>query len=184
MIAPLGWDVRSQDEWSVSEAVENGRTFIENALIKARHACEIAGFPALGDDSGIVVDALGGRPGIHSARFAGEAGDTANNDKLLSGLRGVSDDRRNAHFYCVMVVVRNPEDPEPLISTGRWDGRIAGEPSGTGGFGYDPLFYVPEHNCTAAELGAEVKNAISHRGQALAGMMEQLRQGFDPLRWS
>lgn len=178
MLAPLGWDVRPQGDWDVGEAVEDGKTFVENALIKARHASSATGLPALGDDSGILVDALGGRPGIHSARYAGGGGDAANNDKLLSELKGVADEKRTAHFCCVMVVVRNVDDPEPLISSGQWHGRIAHQPAGEGGFGFDPLFYLPDRNCTAAQLDPEVKNAISHRGLALSGMLEQLRERF------
>lgn len=178
MLAPLGWDVRPQGDWEVSEAVEDGKTFVENALIKARHASSATGLPALGDDSGILVDALGGRPGIHSSRYAGNGGDAANNKKLLFELEGVVDEKRTAHFCCVMVVVRNADDPEPLISSGQWYGRIALEPAGEGGFGFDPLFYLPDRNCTAAQLDPGVKNAISHRGLALSGMLAQLRERF------
>lgn len=180
ILTPLGWQVRPQGEWNVGETVEDGHTFIENALIKARHAAERTGLPALGDDSGLLVDALDGRPGLHSARYAAEigseAGSEANVAKLLGDLQDVPEAQRGAHFYCVIVMLRSADDPAPLVSTGRWQGRIAAAPSGEGGFGYDPVFFVPERDCTAAELPEAVKNAISHRGQALAGMISQLRR--------
>lgn len=178
ILAPLGWEVRPQSDWEVGEAVEDGLTFVENALIKARYAAERTRQPALGDDSGLLVDALDGRPGLRSARYAGGAGSAANVEKLLEELQDVPEADRGAHFYCVMVMMRSAKDPAPLVSTGRWEGRIAATPSGEGGFGYDPVFYVPERDCTAAELPEAVKNAISHRGQALAGMISQLRREF------
>jgi len=175
MLQPLGWQVRPQSEWDVPEAVEDGLSFIENALIKARHAARHVGLPALGDDSGLVVDALDGAPGIYSARYAGPAADdAANNRKLLSALDGVPDERRTAHFYCAIAMVRNAADPAPLVAIGRWDGRILHAPAGAGGFGYDPLFRVEAHGCSSAELPPEVKNRISHRGQALAALVRQL----------
>jgi XTP/dITP diphosphohydrolase len=179
MLKPLGWVVKPQSDWSVEEAVEDGLSFIENALIKARHAARITGLPALGDDSGLVVDALDGRPGIYSSRFAGEfADDDANNAKLLTALSGVAEERRGAHFYCAMVLMRDADDPAPLLATGRWRGRVLTAPSGSGGFGYDPVFGVPDHGCSAAELPTALKNRISHRGQALAQMLRQIEIGF------
>ena len=175
MLNPLGWVVKPQSDWGISEAVEDGLSFIENALIKARHASKHTGLPALGDDSGLVVDALNGSPGIYSSRFAGaDADDCANNDKLLSALEGVPESARNAHFYCAMALVRHSQDPAPLLATGRWDGRITETPAGSGGFGYDSLFRVPGQDCTSAELPVAVKNRLSHRGQALSEMMEQI----------
>lgn len=177
MLEPLGWDVRPQNDWQVPEAVEDGLSFIENALLKARHASRLCGHPALGDDSGLVVDALNGAPGIYSARYAGEkADDAANNRKLLEALKDVPENQRTAHFYCAMALVRHAEDPAPLIAIGRWDGRILFAPEGDGGFGYDPLFWVPQENCSSAQLGAERKNRLSHRGQALTAMMAMIRE--------
>jgi len=175
MLQPLGWTVRPQDEWSVGSAVENGQTFIENALIKARQAARVTGLPALGDDSGLVVDALGGQPGIYSSRYAGEsADDRSNNEKLLQALAGVEAGARGAHFYCAMALLRYPEDPAPLLATGRWHGRILEVPAGTGGFGYDPLFWVPEEGCSAAQLCAATKNRLSHRGKAMSELLTQV----------
>lgn len=176
LLAPVGWEVRPQKEWDFEEAVEDGLTFMENALIKARHAAKHTGLPSLGDDSGLVVDALDGRPGLRSARYAGDGGAKANNEKLLSELEGVPDADRTAHFYCVMAFLRSTDDPAPLVATGRWDGRIMQAPRGEGGFGYDPVFFVPKRDSTAAELPPEVKNVISHRGQALAHMIRMLRE--------
>lgn len=177
MLEPLGWDVRPQNDWQVPEAVEDGLSFVENALIKARHASRLCGHPALGDDSGLVVDALNGAPGIYSARYAGEsADDAANNRKLLEALKDVPENRRTAHFYCAMALASHVEDPAPLIAIGRWDGRILFAPEGDGGFGYDPLFWVPQENCSSAQLGAERKNRLSHRGQALTAMMAMIRE--------
>ena len=179
MLEPLGWSVRPQSDWQVEEAVEDGLSFIENALIKARHAAACTGLPALGDDSGLVVDALDGAPGIYSARYAGAgAGDDANNQKLLQTLQGVPDRERGAHFYCAMACARHAEDPAPLLAIGRWDGQILHAPVGAGGFGYDPLFWVADEGCSSAELPAEVKNRLSHRGQALRIMAAQLLEGL------
>jgi XTP/dITP diphosphohydrolase len=179
MLEPLGWLVRPQSEWSVPEAVEDGLSFIENALIKARHAAHHAGLPALGDDSGLVVDALDGAPGIYSARYAGVgAGDEANNQKLLKAMEGLADAERGAHFYCAMAMVRHAEDPAPLLAIGRWDGRIMNQPAGLCGFGYDPLFWVPKQGCSSAQLPPEVKNRLSHRGQALVIMAAQMKNEF------
>jgi XTP/dITP diphosphohydrolase len=179
MLEPLGWAVRPQSEWQLEEAVEDGLSFIENALIKARHAAAFTGLPALGDDSGLAVDALDGAPGIYSARYAGVgAGDEANNRKLLQALAEVPELERGAHFYCAMACVRHPNDPAPLLAIGRWDGRILEAPVGTGGFGYDPLFWVAEESCSSAELPPEVKNRLSHRGKALQIMAAQLLEGL------
>jgi XTP/dITP diphosphohydrolase len=174
LFEPLGWTVRPQADWNVPEAVEDGLTFIENALIKARHATRLTGLPALADDSGLVVDALAGKPGIHSARYAGAAADDlANNRKLLQALQGVADERRGAHFYCAIVMLRHAGDPAPLVATASWSGRILHEPCGSGGFGYDPLFFVPAEGCASAELPPERKNQLSHRGQALRALLKQ-----------
>ncbi len=175
MLEPLGWKVAPQSDWDVPEAVEDGLSFIENALIKARHASMRTGLPALADDSGLVVDALQGAPGIYSARYAGTgAGDEANNQKLLRELEDVPESGRQAHFYCAMALVRHENDPAPLLATGSWDGLITRSPSGSGGFGYDPLFWVPGRKCTSAELQAGEKNRLSHRGKALARLKEQM----------
>ncbi len=175
MFDPLGWVVIPQSDWAISEAVENGLSFIENALIKARHASQHTELPALGDDSGLVVDALNGAPGIYSSRFGGaDSDDSINNHKLLSELEGVPESARSAHFYCAMALVRHAQDPAPLLATGRWDGQVMRVPAGQGGFGYDPLFWVPGQGCSAAELPEHIKNRLSHRGQALSEMMEQM----------
>jgi XTP/dITP diphosphohydrolase len=177
MLAPFGWTVMPQMEWGIDEAVEDGLSFIENALIKARHASEHTGMPALGDDSGLVVDALNGGPGIFSARFAGPGADAgANNQKLLSEMSGVPESERGAHFYCAMALVRHAHDPVPLLATGTWNGRIMEAPAGDRGFGYDPLFWVPGEECSSAELPTRLKNQLSHRGQALSAMMEQMAE--------
>jgi XTP/dITP diphosphohydrolase len=171
MLEPLGWSVRPQGDWNVPDAVEDGLSFVENALIKARHATRLTGLPALADDSGLAVDALDGAPGIYSARYAGGAGDDANTQKLLRALAGVPEGERSAHFYCAMALMHHAEDPAPLIAVGRWDGTITQAPSGDGGFGYDPVFFVPEAGCTSAELPAEAKNRMSHRGRALSALV-------------
>jgi XTP/dITP diphosphohydrolase len=157
-----------QTALGVSDADETGLTFVENALIKARHAARITGLPALADDSGICVDALGGAPGLYAARYAGKHGDNAaNNAKLLHELAGVPTEKRSAYFIAVLVVLRHADDPAPLIAEGRWHGRILEAPRGTGGFGYDPLFLPAGHDLGAAELDPALKNRLSHRGQAL-----------------
>jgi len=164
-----------QSEFNISEAEETGLSFVENALIKARHACATTGLPAIADDSGIEVDALNGRPGIYSARYAGVSGDRANaenNLKLLSELDQVADLERTARFQCVIVFMHHASDPMPLICQGTWEGRILFEESGNNGFGYDPLFYVPTHDCASADLDPETKNSVSHRGQALRQLMQ------------
>jgi XTP/dITP diphosphohydrolase len=166
----------AQSELGLTDADETASTFVENALIKARHAARLSGLPALGDDSGICVDALGGAPGLLSARYAGPHGDSAANiAKLLDALRDVPEDSRGAHFHCAIVLLRTPDDPAPLIGEGRWHGRILDAPRGDQGFGYDPVFFDPLHKASAAELDSAVKNRISHRGQALARLSELLR---------
>jgi XTP/dITP diphosphohydrolase len=176
LLLPLGFKLRPQSEWNMSEAVEDAPTFIENALIKARHAANHSGLPVLSDDSGLVVPALSGLPGIHSARYAGVHGDDdANNQKLLKALSGMPAESRRAHFYCAMVMMRGPQDPAPLVSLGLWHGSIAEAPRGEGGFGYDPVFLVDGTGCTSAQLDAETKNRISHRGQAAAGLIRMLQ---------
>ena len=161
-----------QGELGIDDAVEDGLSFIENAIIKARHASRLSGLPAIADDSGLAVDALGGKPGIHSARFANPAGtgnssDAANNAKLLDLLREVPAEQRGAQFHCVIALLRHADDPMPLICQGSWAGRILDAPRGNHGFGYDPLFFVPSEGCSSAELPAARKHALSHRGQAL-----------------
>ncbi len=165
-----GIELIPQSEYQVSEVAETGLSFVENALIKARHACAETGLPSIADDSGIEVDALNGEPGIYSARYAGASGseaDAANNAKLLTELEQIAEEDRSARFQCVIVFMRHERDPMPLICQGTWEGRILFEESGVNGFGYDPLFYVPTHDCASAELPAEIKNSLSHRGQAL-----------------
>ena len=172
MLADAGYTLVTQGELGVVDAIEDGASFIENALIKARHACRATGLPALADDSGIVVDALGGAPGLHSARYAGAHGDAqANNRKLLAALQGLPESRRTARFVAVLALLRHADDPLPLVATGVWEGRILDAPLGTQGFGYDPIFFDPALGRGAAELEPELKNRISHRGQAL----QQLR---------
>ena len=183
MLSPLGIEVVSQSDLGVPEADEPHGTFVENALAKARRASRHSGLPAFADDSGICAEALGGEPGVRSARYAdgpaavaaGERGgqDRRNNEKLVAALRGQANHR--AHYYCVIVLVRHPGDPEPLIAEGRWDGEVIAAPRGAGGFGYDPHFLLPELGRTVAELMPDEKNAISHRGRALAQLVAQLR---------
>ena len=176
LLAPLGLQPVAQGELGVSEAEEPAVTFVENAIIKARHAARVTGLPALADDSGLAVDALGGRPGVRSARFAGnEATDSDNVEALLAALKDTPEAQRGAQFHCVLVYLRHADDPTPIICHGRWPGRILAEPRGQGGFGYDPVFLVPEHGCSAAELTREQKGRISHRGRALARLLDQLR---------
>jgi len=175
LLAPLAIDVLPQSDFNIPEADEPYFTFIENALTKARHASLHSSLPALADDSGICVDALQGAPGIYSARFAGEPkSDARNNQKLLEALQGV--ESRQAHYYCVMVLVRNPEDPQPLIAQGIWQGQILTSPRGDGGFGYDPLFLDDKTGKTGAELPMDIKNRISHRGHALRDMVHLIEK--------
>jgi XTP/dITP diphosphohydrolase len=176
LLAPLGVEVVAQSALGIAEAAEPHQSFLENALAKARHASRASGLPALADDSGLCVDALGGAPGVHSAYYAGREGDRAtrdarNNAKLLASLG----ESRKAHYCCVMALVRSAENPEPLIAEGSWDGEIARAPRGTNGFGYDPLFIVAGRGLTAAQLPEEEKNRISHRGRAAARLLELLR---------
>lgn len=176
LLADVGIHVFSQSHLGVPEVEENGLSFVENALIKARHAALHTGLPAIADDSGLAVDALAGAPGIYSARFAGSgAGDMANNRKLLAALEGLPATERNARFHCAMVFLRHAGDTSPIIAQTTWEGRILTETRGQGGFGYDPLFYVPTSDCSAAELEAEEKNWISHRGQAVRALLAHLK---------
>jgi XTP/dITP diphosphohydrolase len=174
MLAPIGFEVRTQGEFNVPEAEEPHPTFVENALAKARHAARITGLPALADDSGVCVNALGGAPGVLSARYAGEPkSDARNNEKLIADLMAHAD--KSAYYYCVLVLVRHADDPQPVIAEGRWNGEMIAQPRGQGGFGYDPYFWLPALNKTAAELSADEKNGMSHRGQALRALVEKLR---------
>lgn len=176
LLAPLSIEILTQSELGVSEAAETGLSFIENAIIKARNACAQTGLPAIADDSGIEVDALHGAPGIYSARYAGEqASDSDNIAALLKALNGVPASERNARFQCVVVYMRHANDPTPLICQGTWHGQILSEAAGDGGFGYDPVFFVPETDCSAAELSSQQKHAISHRGQAMRCFIEEFQ---------
>lgn len=169
------WQVLPQSEFAIPEAEETGLTFVENALIKARNASRYARLPAIADDSGIEVDALDGQPGIRSARFSGaNANDQSNNSKLLEMLTGVPDEQRTARYQCVLVYLQHPEDPTPIICQAAWEGRILNAPQGDGGFGYDPLFWVPSHECAAAQLPKDEKNRISHRARALRELVAKL----------
>ena len=173
LLEPLAVTVIPQRELGIEDAEETGQTFIENAILKARHATGLSQLPCLADDSGIVVPALGGRPGIYSARFSGH-GDQANNEKLLDEMAGLSEEERDAYYVAVIAVMTSSDDPTPLIAEGRWHGRIATQPSGTGGFGYDPLFIPMGYDMTAASMGTDEKKALSHRSKALALLMPQL----------
>ncbi|MDZ7277419.1 XTP/dITP diphosphatase [Pantoea eucrina] len=176
LLTDFGLNIVAQTELGVSSADETGLTFIENALIKARHAAQVTGLPAIADDSGLAVDALGGAPGIYSARYAGEdASDAQNLEKLLHALEKVPDGQRQAQFHCVLVYLRHAEDPTPLVFHGSWAGEITRAAAGEGGFGYDPIFYVPELGKTAAELSKAEKRAVSHRGKALTLLLEAMR---------
>ncbi len=177
LLEPLNFEVHTQSEYNVPDVEETGTTFVENAIIKARNAAQHSGLPAIADDSGIEVDALNGAPGVYSARFSGpDANDDKNNALLVEKLRNVDEEQRTARYRAVLVYMRHAQDPSPIICEGSWQGRIVLEPRGQGGFGYDPYFYLPSHHCTSAELTAEQKNAISHRGQALKKLVEKLRQ--------
>ena len=174
LLAPLGLALRKQSELGISEAEEPYATFIENALAKARHVAQLSGLPALADDSGVCVPALGGAPGVLSARYAGEPkSDARNNQKLIHDL-SIHEDK-SAYYYCVLVYLRHAQDPQPVIAEGRWDGEIIATPRGANGFGYDPHFWIPSLNKTAAELSAEEKNQLSHRGQALRSLIAKWR---------
>lgn len=175
LLAGLDWQVLAQHELGVQDVAETGLSFVENALIKARHACRITGLPALADDSGLIVDALGGAPGLHSARYAGEPSNAAANiAKLLDALRDVPAERRTARFYSVIVLLRHAEDPQPLICEGSWEGRVLDAPRGEAGFGYDPVFLDVTHALSAAQMPAHLKNALSHRGMALRELVRKL----------
>ncbi|MES2884416.1 MAG: RdgB/HAM1 family non-canonical purine NTP pyrophosphatase [Pseudomonadota bacterium] len=177
LLSPLGFAARLVTEFSGEEVAETAPTFIENALLKARHAARVSGLPAIADDSGLEVAALGGAPGVYSARFAGEpSNDSANNAKLLEALRNVPAAQRGARFVSALVWLRHADDPVPLIAVGTWAGRILEAPRGAKGFGYDPLFWVESHQCTSAELAGEEKNRISHRAQALRVLLSQLQR--------
>jgi XTP/dITP diphosphohydrolase len=173
MIGSLNINVVPQSDFNVNEVAETGTTFVENAIIKARHAAKITGMPAIADDSGLEVDGLNGAPGVYSARFAGQgASDQDNIDKLLKELAG--NPVRSARFWCVLVLMRHADDPTPLICSASWEGKITLVQHGEGGFGYDPIFFVPAFNCTSAELTKDQKNAVSHRGQALQKLLQKL----------
>jgi XTP/dITP diphosphohydrolase len=175
LVAPLGYTVRLVSEFSDEEVAETAPTFVENALLKARHAARVSGLAAIADDSGLEVEALQGAPGVYSARYAGEpSNDAANNTKLLAALNGVPSAQRGARFVSALVWLRHADDPVPRIAIGTWPGRILEAPRGAGGFGYDPLFWVPTHGCSSAELDVAEKNRISHRGRALRSLLRQL----------
>jgi XTP/dITP diphosphohydrolase len=176
LLKDSGVEVLPQSSFGIEPPPETGHTFVENAILKARHAAAMSGLPAVGDDSGLEVDALDGRPGVRSARYAGEhAADADNNSRLLRDLAGLPDDRRTARYRCVLVLMRSATDPAPLICEGVWEGRIATAPAGENGFGYDPLFLVGDLSLTAAQLSPELKNRLSHRGQALRQLAERCR---------
>jgi len=181
ILGDLGMEVLPQSDFGVPDADETGLTFVENSILKARHAAQLSGLPAIADDSGLEVDAIMGAPGIYSARYSSRSGgsgpgttDENNLRKLLEDLRDVPEAERTARFQCLMVFMAHAEDPTPLICQGTWEGRILFEPRGGGGFGYDPIFYIPSENCASAELTPEVKNSLSHRGQALTKLVEAL----------
>ena len=177
LLSGCGFDVVPQADFNVSNADETGTTFVENAIIKARHACQQTGLPAIADDSGIEVDALNGRPGVYSARYAGEnANDESNNQKLLQELMGVPTENRTARYHAVLAYMRHADDPTPILCHGTWEGIILTKPCGAGGFGYDPLFFVPTHNCASAQLDKAEKNRISHRGKAMQELLQKIAQ--------
>ncbi|GAB3369458.1 RdgB/HAM1 family non-canonical purine NTP pyrophosphatase [Spongiibacter taiwanensis] len=177
ILGELAMEVHSQSEFAVVEAEETGLSFIENAILKARNAARQTGLPALADDSGLCVDALGGAPGIYSARYAGEqASDADNNAKLLQAL--ATHTHRRAHFHCALAFVLHADDPAPVICEGVWEGEIVDQPQGDNGFGYDPLFYIPDLKCCSAQLPPEQKNQLSHRGQALSQLLPRLRRAL------
>lgn len=175
LLAKFNLQFIPQADYNVTDIEETGLTFIENALLKARHASQMTGLPAMADDSGLIVDALNGAPGIYSARYAGTPTNSQKNiDKLLHELRNMPEAKRQAAFYCILVYITHPEDPTPLICEGRWQGRILTQPAGSQGFGYDPVFYDENEKCSAAELTLDRKNHISHRGQALQLLLKKL----------
>jgi XTP/dITP diphosphohydrolase len=175
LLGDSGFALHAQSEFGVADVEETASTFVENALLKARHAARATGLPALGDDSGLCVDALHGAPGLYSARYGGVHGDAARNiARLLEQMRDIPGQARGARFYCVLVLLRGVDDPQPLIAEGSWEGRILERPRGDRGFGYDPVFFDPDNACSAAELDPVVKNVISHRGRALAALKQRL----------
>ncbi len=177
LLADFGFDVVAQSEFNVSEVAEIGTTFIENAIIKARHAAKETGLPAIADDSGLEVDYLGGAPGVYSARYAGEdASDQQNLEKLLDAMKDVPEAQRSARFHCVLVLMRHENDPTPLVCHGKWEGRILTQAHGSNGFGYDPIFFVPEENCASAQLEPVRKKQLSHRGQALKKLFQAIEE--------
>ena len=176
LLSPLGLDVRPQAEFGVHDVEETGLTFVENALLKAREASRVSGLPALADDSGLEVDALNGAPGIYSARYAGEPkSDQRNNEKLLAALSECAEGQRTARYWCVLVYLRHAEDPVPVIVQRSWEGEVLAHPRGEGGFGYDPLFWLPDQGMSVAELPSETKNRLSHRGRALHALVDILK---------
>ncbi|MGY2464347.1 RdgB/HAM1 family non-canonical purine NTP pyrophosphatase [Vreelandella sulfidaeris] len=176
LLSPLGFDVRPQADFGVKEVEETGLTFVENALLKAREASLVSGLPALADDSGLEVDALNGAPGIYSARYGGEPkSDEKNNETLLAALSDYAEGQRSGRYWCVLVYLRHPKDPVPIIVQRNWEGEILAHPRGEKGFGYDPLFWLPEQGMSVAELPSESKNRLSHRGRALQGLVESLK---------
>jgi XTP/dITP diphosphohydrolase len=186
ILGGLGMEVLPQSDFDVPDADETGLTFVENSILKARHAAQLTGLPAIADDSGLEVDALKGAPGIYSARYSSGPGgsgpgatDEKNLQKLLEDLKDVPESERTARFQCLMVFMAHAQDPTPLICQGTWEGRILFEPRGEGGFGYDPIFYVPSEDCASAELAPEVKNRLSHRGQALTKLVAALSQSVN-----
>ncbi|WP_456296279.1 XTP/dITP diphosphatase [Vibrio sp. AK197] len=177
LLADFGFDVVAQSEFNVSDVAETGTTFIENAIIKARHAAKETGLPAIADDSGLEVDYLNGAPGVYSARYSGEgATDEKNLNKLLEAMKDVPEAQRTARFHCVLVLMRHENDPTPIVCHGQWEGRILTEAHGENGFGYDPVFFVPEHQCASAELEPAMKKQLSHRGKALKKLFATLSQ--------
>lgn len=176
LLGGLSIKLLPQSQFAISSIAETGLSFVENAILKARHAARLSGLPAISDDSGLEVDALNGAPGIYSARFAGAAAtDADNNQKLLSALQGIPTELRTARFRCLLVYMRHADDPTPIICQGSWEGYILEEPRGDNGFGYDPLFFVPDEHCASAELPADIKNRLSHRAQAMQILLEQLK---------
>lgn len=181
LLAGLALEAVPQSAFGALDVEETGQTFVENAILKARHASHHTGLPAIADDSGLEVDVLQGAPGIYSARYAGpDASDADNVDKLLKAMAHLPEGERSARFQCLMVYMRYPTDPTPIICQGTWEGRILTAPRGDNGFGYDPVFLVPEHNCSAAELDAQTKNRLSHRGQALKQLLDALGRTVQP----
>lgn len=177
LLSAFGFDVKAQSEFNVSDVAETGTTFIENAIIKARHAAKETGLPAIADDSGLEVDALNGQPGIYSARYSGsDATDQKNIDKLLEAMKDVPEAQRTARFHCVLVLMKHENDPTPLVCHGKWEGKILTEQKGENGFGYDPVFFVPEENCASAELDSARKKVLSHRGKALKALFTALEE--------